>query len=117
MNEGIVIKLNASQKYATEALSSALFSEICRRADVPVQRFSNRSDMLGGSTLGSICDTFVPLLAVDIGMAQLAMHSCYETAGTLDTEYLVRAMKEFYETEICSDRDGMFTVASKKSEG
>jgi aspartyl aminopeptidase len=117
MNEGIVIKLNASQKYATEALSSALFSEICRRADVPVQRFSNRSDMLGGSTLGSICDTFVPLLTVDIGMAQLAMHSCYETAGTLDTEYLVRAMKEFYETEICSDRDGMFTVASKKSEG
>ena len=117
MNEGIVIKLNSSQKYATEALSAALFREICRRAEVPVQTFANRSDMLGGSTLGSISDTFVPLLTVDIGLAQLAMHSCYETAGTLDTAYLIRAAKEFYETVICSDKDGTFTLSQKKSEG
>ena len=117
MNEGIVIKLNSSQKYATEALSAALFREICRRAEVPVQTFANRSDMLGGSTLGSISDTFVPLLTVDIGLAQLAMHSCYETAGTCDTAYLIRAAKEFYETVICSDKDGTFTLSQKKSEG
>jgi aspartyl aminopeptidase len=113
MNEGVVIKVASSQKYTTEAVSAALFTEICNRADVPVQRFANRSDMMGGSTLGSISDTFVPLLTVDIGMAQLAMHSCYETAGTADTAYLCRAMRAFYETEIESDGDGAFHLPKR----
>lgn len=111
MNGGVVIKENAAQKYTSEAMSRALFEEICDRAGVPVQRFANRSDMLGGSTLGSISNTWVPLLTVDIGMAQLAMHSCYETAGTADTEYLVRAMKKFYETEVVSEIDGAYRLS------
>ena len=114
MNEGVVIKTNVSQKYATDALSAALFSEICSRADVPTQRFTNRSDMLGGSTLGSIADTFTPILTVDIGMAQLAMHSSYETAGTADTDHLVRAMRVFYETEFFVSGDGVCHLSTRE---
>ncbi len=114
MNGGVVVKENASQKYATEAMSAALFTEICDRAGVPVQHFANRSDMLGGSTLGSISDTWVPLLTVDIGMAQLAMHSCYETAGTADTLYLSRAMRAFYETEVSESGDGSYRLCARK---
>ncbi len=111
LNGGVVIKYNASQKYATEGLSAAIFSEICRRADVPVQCFANRSDMPGGSTLGSISNTQVPVMTVDIGMAQLAMHSCYETAGTRDPEYLIRAMHAFFEASLESDSDGCYRLS------
>lgn len=97
---GVVLKYNASQRYATDGVSAALFSEICRRADVPVQVFANRSDLPGGSTLGSISNTKVPLLTVDIGMAQLAMHSSYETGGTADTLHLIRASAAFYRSAI-----------------
>ena len=97
---GVVLKYNAAQKYATDGVSAALFSEICRRADVLVQVFANRSDLPGGSTLGSISNTKVPLLTVDIGMAQLAMHSSYETGGTADTLHLIRASAAFYRAAI-----------------
>lgn len=110
MNEGVVIKTNASQKYATDGLSAALFAEICRRAGVPVQQFANRSDLAGGSTLGGISNTKVPLNTADIGLAQLAMHSCYETAGCADTAYLIRACEEFYESVLTSDGDGIYTL-------
>ena len=100
MNGGVVIKSNAAQKYATEGVSSAIFEAVCREAGVPIQQYANRSDQPGGSTLGSISNTLVPLCTVDIGMAQLAMHSAYETAGTADTEYLIRAMKKLFETKI-----------------
>ncbi len=100
MNKGVVIKYNASQLYTTDALSSAVFREICARADVPVQVFANRSDMRGGSTLGNISNSQVSMSAVDIGLAQLAMHSSYETAGAKDVEYMIAAMKKFYETEL-----------------
>lgn len=100
MNDGVVIKYNASQLYTTDAVSAALFTEICKNADVPTQVFANRSDMRGGSTLGSISDTKVPLRTVDIGLAQLAMHSSYETAGCRDALYLVNAAREFYLTEL-----------------
>ena len=113
MNGGVVIKSAASQKYTTEAVSAALFSEVCSLAGVPVQHYANRSNMPGGSTLGSIADTFLPVLTVDIGMAQLSMHSCYETAGTLDTEYLCRAMRQFYETDMLSDGDGVYRICGK----
>ena len=96
MNKGIVIKHNASQKYTTDAVSSARFSLICERAGVPVQHFVNRSDLRGGSTLGNIANTHVSMETVDIGLAQLAMHSLYETAGTKDLDYLVRAFEEFW---------------------
>ena len=98
LNGGVVIKANAAQKYATDGVSAAVFGEICRSAGVPTQVFHNRSDMPGGSTLGSISNTKVALHTVDIGLPQLAMHSAYETAGTKDTAYLIDAMKRFYET-------------------
>ena len=96
MNGGIVIKYNANQRYATDGVSGAAFREVCAGAGVPTQVFANRSDLAGGSTLGSIADTLVPVATVDIGLAQLAMHSAVETAGSADAAYLVRAMTAYY---------------------
>lgn len=96
LNEGIVIKYNANQKYCTDGISAAMFKDICKQADVPYQTFTNRSDMAGGSTLGNISNTQVALNTVDIGLPQLAMHSPYETAGVKDTEYLLKAAKAFF---------------------
>ena len=96
LNEGIVIKYNANQKYCTDGISSAMFKDICREADVPTQTFVNRSDMAGGSTLGNISNTQVALNTVDIGLPQLAMHSPYETAGIKDTAYLIKAAAVFF---------------------
>ena len=98
MNAGVVVKYNASQKYTTDGFSAAVFGEICRRAEVPVQLYSNRADLRGGSTLGNISLSHVSVPTLDIGLAQLAMHSSYETAGAKDTESLVRAAKAFYES-------------------
>ena len=92
MNEGIVIKYNANQKYTTDAVSAALFKLVCEDAGVPTQYYANRADMPGGSTLGNISNTQVSLNTVDIGLAQLAMHSSFETAGAKDTEYMVKAL-------------------------
>ena len=110
MNEGVVVKYNANQKYTTDAVSGAVFHEICRRAGVPVQHYANRSDMPGGGTLGNISGTHVSVNTVDIGLAQLAMHSCWETAGTRDVEYMQRAMRAFYETELICHGDGAYEL-------
>ena len=96
INGGIVIKYAASQRYATDARSAAVFRQICGRAGVPCQEFYNRSGIPGGSTLGNIVNTHISLSTVDIGLPQLAMHSAFETAGVLDTEYLARAMYEYF---------------------
>ena len=96
MNKGVVIKHNANQKYTTDAVSDAIFTLVCEKAEVPVQHFSNRSDLAGGSTLGNLSNAHVAMDTVDIGLAQLAMHSACETAGTKDLEYLVRAMEAFW---------------------
>lgn len=96
MNGGVVIKHNANQKYTTDALSDAVFKTVCVSAGVPVQDIVNRSDIAGGSTLGNISASHVSVRSVDIGLAQLAMHSSYETAGVKDTEYLVRAVAEYF---------------------
>ena len=106
LNGGVVIKHNANQRYATDALSEALFAEICARAEVPVQHFANRSDIAGGGTLGSISNTRVSLKTVDIGLAQLAMHSAVETGGVKDTDYMVRAAKAFFESALVIKDDG-----------
>lgn len=106
LNKGIVIKEAANQKYTTDAFSRAIFLEICKRVDVPVQFFANRSDKVGGSTLGNLSNIQVSLHALDIGIAQLAMHSSYETCGIKDTAYMIAALKEFYSTNIkidCAD--------------
>lgn len=104
LNGGVVIKSNAAQHYATDGLSAAFFEAVCKQAGVPFQLYANRSDLPGGATLGSISNTKVPLKTVDIGMAQLAMHSAYETAGTKDFDHLISAMKPFYSATInCPD--------------
>lgn len=110
MNRGVVIKQNANQKYTTDGVSAAVFASICEKAGVPVQYFANRSDIPGGSTLGNISNAHVSMNTVDIGLAQLAMHSAYETAGTKDPEYMIRALKTFWETEIIMNEDGRYTL-------
>ena len=110
MGGGVVIKTNASQSYATDGISCALFSEMCKREGVPTQNFANRSDSPGGSTLGSIADTLLPINTVDIGMAQLAMHSSYETAACADTAHVINASRAFFETEIRLDAQGNYTI-------
>lgn len=103
MNGGVVIKFNAAQNYTTDGLSAALFRTICQRAQVPVQTYYNRADIKGGATLGYLSLHHVSVPSVDIGLAQLAMHSCYETAGVQDPIHLERAMTEAYSTAIVND--------------
>jgi aspartyl aminopeptidase len=96
MNRGIVIKFNANQRYATDGISAALFRAVCQQAGVETQVYANRSDLPGGGTLGSIANTLVPVSTVDIGLAQLAMHSVCETAGICDLRDLCRAMTVYF---------------------
>ena len=96
LNGGVVLKYNAGQKYTTDAVSGAVFREVCRAADVPVQRYSNRADLPGGSTLGNISSAHLSIPSVDIGLPQLAMHAAYEVAGSRDTALLVRATAEYF---------------------
>lgn len=105
MNGGIVIKNNAAQSYATDGLSASLFTEILKEANIPYQFYTNRADIRGGSTLGNISNSHVSVLSIDIGLAQLAMHSCNETAGVKDNEYAINAFKAFYSTSILKDKD------------
>lgn len=107
LNGGVVIKFNANQRYTTDGTSCALFTAVCRRAGVPVQVYANRSDLPGGSTLGSIATTKVSVPSVDIGLAQLAMHSCVETAGANDLEAMVQAMREYYGLTLQCTKDGI----------
>lgn len=93
---GPVIKFNAAQKYASDAVSAAVFAEICRGAGVPCQRFVNHSDVAGGSTLGNILASSIPLRGVDMGNAILAMHSCRETGSVADHLYTVKAFTQFF---------------------
>ena len=110
LNGGVVIKHNCTQRYTTDAVSDAIFSAICERAGVPTQHFANRSDMPGGGTLGSIANSHLPVNSVDIGLAQLAMHSAYETAGVLDLSHMISAMKAYFSSGILSFRDGAWQL-------
>ena len=110
LNKGIVIKYSANQKYTTDAVSGAIMRAICKQADVPYQTFANRSDMLGGSTLGNISQGQVSLNTVDIGLPQLAMHSPYETAGARDTAYLVEAAKILFSSSVVGTGDGNYKL-------
>ena len=93
---GPVIKFNAAQKYASDAASAAVFASLCKNAGVPCQRFVNHSDVAGGSTLGNILASSLPLRGVDMGNPVLAMHSARETASCADHEYCIKAFKAFY---------------------
>jgi len=107
---GIVVKHNAALRYTTDGLSAAVFRKVCKAADVPVQNYYNRADLPGGSTLGYISLAHVSVPSVDIGLAQLAMHSCYETAAVADSEYLEKAMAAYYGCGLRNDGNGNWTT-------
>lgn len=94
---GPVIKFNAAQKYVSDAYSASVFAGLCKKAGVPCQRFVNHSDVAGGSTLGNILASSIPLRGVDMGNAILAMHSCRETGSTADHEFCVKVFTQFYQ--------------------
>lgn len=96
INGGIVIKYHGSQRYTTDGISSAVMEDLCMEANVPCQTYANRSDIAGGSTLGNISTAHVSVDTVDVGLAQLAMHSAYETAGAEDIAYLVKMLEVFF---------------------
>lgn len=106
LNGGIVVKYNANQHYTTDGVSSAMFKKLCHDAGASVQNFANRSDMAGGSTLGSIANVLVPVKTVDIGLAQLAMHSAWETAGAADFDSLCDVMRLYFSKAVSLD-DGI----------
>lgn len=110
MNEGVVIKAHAGQKYTTDAVSAALVRSIAKRAGVPVQWFVNHSDVRGGSTLGNLSTTQAAINTVDIGLAQLAMHSCMETAGAKDVDALCELSRAFYSTRLTCEGDGSWKI-------
>lgn len=95
LNGGPVIKVNANQRYATNSATAALFRDLCRETDVPVQTFVTRADMGCGSTIGPITATEVGVPTLDVGVPQWAMHSIRETAGVSDVDYLTRALTAF----------------------
>ena len=97
---GVVLKFNASQRYCTDGVSAALFRKVCEKANVAVQGYYNRADLPGGSTLGNISLHHVSVPTADIGLAQLAMHSCYETAAVSDASALVDAMAALYSSSL-----------------
>ena len=103
---GVVLKFNANQRYTTDAVSAAVFRKLCVKADVPVQEYSNRADIRGGSTLGHISLTHVSVPTADVGLPQLAMHSCYETIAVKDLEYLEKVMTAYYSTVLEVTHDG-----------
>ena len=111
MNRGVVIKYNANQRYTSDAVSTALFRLICEKAGAACQLYANRADIAGGSTLGNIANTQVSLNTIDIGLAQLAMHSSFETAGAKDVETLVKALTAFYETALQMESDGSYALS------
>ena len=96
LGDGPVIKINANCKYMTDADSAAVFASICEKAAVPYQYFVNHSDVAGGSTLGNILTSQMPMRGVDMGAPVWAMHSVRETASLKDQEYTIRAFTEFY---------------------
>ena len=100
LNGGIVIKYNAAQKYTSDAITSGFFKLVCQKAGVPFQIFTNNSNIAGGSTLGNISQNHVSVPCVDIGLAQWAMHSPYESAGAEDVESMIKAVKGFYSTRL-----------------
>ncbi len=110
MNGGVVLKFNASQRYITDGASAAVFRKICRNADVPVQTYYNRPDIPGGRTLGRISLNHVSVPTVDVGLPQLAMHSCYETAGVKDSIYMETAMAAFYGTTLEKQGDKTYIL-------
>lgn len=97
MGKGVVLKFAGNQKYTTDGASAAMTRELAKACGVKLQTFHNKSDMAGGSTLGNLSANQVPVSTADIGIAQLSMHSCYETLAAVDVEDMVKLAKAMYE--------------------
>jgi aspartyl aminopeptidase len=110
MGGGVLLKYAARQSYTTSGFTGAAFETICRAAEVPVQIFANRADVPGGGTLGNLLGHQLGMPMVDIGLAQLAMHSAMETASCRDAEYMVRACAAYYNTPIFQPADGVWKL-------
>lgn len=100
LGEGLVVKYNASQHYTTDGLSDGIFREMARRAGIKLQSYSNRADQPGGSTLGSIANTKVSVMTVDVGLPQLAMHSATECGAVADISDTISVLREMYSSAI-----------------
>lgn len=111
MGGGVLIKFAGNQSYTTDSVSYALFRSILDDEHIPYQLFFNRSDQPGGSTLGNLSTSHVAINSIDIGVAQLAMHSPYETGSVKDTLQLTNAMTAFYRHSICTDGAGGYTLS------
>ncbi|MBQ9828696.1 MAG: M18 family aminopeptidase, partial [Lachnospiraceae bacterium] len=98
LNKGIVIKFNSSGHYGTDDLSAAFFKMICDKAGVPYQHYYVNADLRCGSTLGYISESHVSITIADVGLPQLSMHSCLETAGAKDMDYMISALKILFES-------------------
>ena len=109
-NGGVVLKFNGRLGYSTDGISAAVFRKVCMKAGVPVQNYYNRADLAGGGTLGKLSLSHVAVPTADIGLAQLAMHSAYETAGVRDAAYLEQAMTAFYSSALECPMDGKFVL-------
>lgn len=110
INGGVMVKFQAEHRYTTDGLSAAVFRKICKNAGVPLQTYCNRADIAGGGTLGKVSISQVSVPSVDIGMAQFAMHSCYETAGVQDACYLADAMTAYYGANLDCDGNGSWNI-------
>ena len=108
LNGGVLIKYNANQKYTTDGIAEALFKKLLQKEEISYQEYTNRSDIAGGSTLGNLSNEKISLNTVDMGAAQLAMHSAYETGGTKDTVSLMEGIRAFYESRIQMEEDGRY---------
>ena len=106
VNNGVVLKFNSSLSYVTDGVAAAIFRKVCGKAGVPVQNYYNRADIPGGSTLGNVALTHLSLQAADIGLPQLAMHSCYETAGVKDAIWLEEAATAYYSSTLEKNEEG-----------
>ena len=97
INEGVVIKMSSTQSYATDSTAVSVLEQLCQDHEIPYKKFSNRSDIRGGSTLGSISSCELAVRAADVGVGLLAMHSAMETMGACDQDALNRLTTVFFE--------------------
>lgn len=97
INEGVVIKMSSTQSYATDSTAVSVLEQLCQDHEIPYKKFSNRSDIRGGSTLGSISSCELAVRAADVGVGLLAMHSAMETMGASDQDALNRLTAAFFE--------------------
>lgn len=110
LNGGVVLKFSGSQRYVTDSYGAAVVRELCQRADIPLQLYTNRSDIPGGSTLGNLSSQKLSIPGADVGVALLGMHASYETAGARDTAWLIRLVEEYYRHLIWQETPGLFRL-------